>query len=175
MSSQDIGAGERWSSHVAHGNDSRTGTSAGHTFLRHGPRQVPKLETGNAHVAGAAARGWFVGDLAAWAAQRGAGFDAAGTLRQSDHVQVKWLVHPPGDERREWAEPDDSLTLSVLVNGDMRLEFRARGSEPESVRLSGPGDYVIWPGSEYSHWWRTEGGCTMITVRWPAEHVRVAG
>jgi hypothetical protein len=136
---------------------------------------VPKLETGNAHVAGAAARGWFVGDLAAWAAQRGAASDAAGTLRQSDRVQVKWLVHPPGDERREWAEPDDSLTLSVLVDGDMRLEFRARGGEPESVRLSGPGDYVIWPGPEYSHWWRTEGGCTMVTIRWPAEHDHAAG
>jgi hypothetical protein len=139
-----------------------------HILRLFGRDQVPKLETGNAHVAGAAARGWFVGDLAAWAAQRGAASDPAATLRQSDHVQVKWLVHPPGDERRTWAEPDDSITLTILLGGEVRLEFRTRGGEPESVRLSEPGDYVIWPGPEYSHWWRTEGGCTMITVRWPA-------
>ena len=128
-----------------------------------------KLESGNANVAGAATRGWFVGDLAGWAAQRGAPSDTAGTPRQSDRVQVKWLVHPPGDERRDWAEPDDSNTLSILLDGEMRLEFRARAGESELVRLSAPGDYAIWSGAEYSHRWHTEAGCTMITVRWRAE------
>ena len=129
---------------------------------------MPKLETGNANVAGAATRGWFVGDLAEWAAQRGAMSDAGSTLRQSDRVQVKWLVHPAGDERAEWAERDDSHTLSILLDGEMQYDFRGRDGQTESIRLSARGDYVIWPGSEYDHWWRTEGGCTMITVRWPA-------
>ena len=134
----------------------------------------PTLETGNARAAGADSRGWFVGDLAAWAAERGAAFDAPGTPRQSDRVQVKWLAHPPGDERRGWAEPDDACTLSLLVDGAMWLEFRALNGARRSVRLSAPGDYVVWYGPEYSHSWRTDAGCTMVTVRWPAGDGRAA-
>ena len=60
---------------------------------------TPSLETGNAANAGAASRGWFVGDLAAWAASRGETFDPASTLRQRSELEVKWFVHPPRHER----------------------------------------------------------------------------
>jgi hypothetical protein len=128
---------------------------------------MAKIDTGNAHAAGAASRGWFIGDLAAWAAERGATFDPASTPRQSAHVQLKWLMHPPGDERPAWAEPDSSYTLSLLIAGDMRLDFRSANGERQSVSLAAPGDYALWYGPEHAHWWRTEGGCTMVTVRWP--------
>jgi hypothetical protein len=35
--------------------------------------------------------------------------------------------------------------------------------------LTRPGDYVIWYGPSWAHTWRTERGCTVITVRWDAE------
>jgi hypothetical protein len=37
------------------------------------------------------------------------------------------------------------------------------------VLLASRGDYVIWHGPSWAHTWRTERGCTVITVRWDAE------
>ena len=131
-------------------------------------RRSPTLETGNAADAGAASRGWFVGDLAAWAASRGETLDPTVTSRQSTHLQVKWFVHPPGDERAAWAGTDGYFSLSVLVEGDMRFDFRDVAGAERSVRVTQRGDYVLWHGPTYAHSWRTDGGCTLITVRWPA-------
>jgi len=127
------------------------------------------LESGNASEANASSRGWFVGDLAAWAAERGESFDPSSTPRQSADVQVKWFVHPPGHARADWAEPDRCISLCVLVDGEMRCDFRSRDGAEEPVRLSRRGDYVIWHGPSWSHMWRTDGGCTILTVRWPTD------
>ena len=131
-------------------------------------RPPATLETGNAADAGAASRGWFVGDLARWAASRGESLDVASTPRQSAHLQVKWFAHPPGDERHGWADPDECFSLTVLIDGDVRVDFRDSGGTERSVRLAQRGDYVLWHGPTYAHFWRTEGGCALITVRWPA-------
>jgi hypothetical protein len=124
------------------------------------------LETGNASEAGAASRGWFVGDLAAWATSRGE-MPEANTPRQSTALEVKWLVHPPGDRRAAWADRDRSFALSVLVAGEMQLEFRSVAGIQSSVRLARPADYVLWHGPTYSHVWSTDSGCTILTIRWP--------
>jgi hypothetical protein len=124
------------------------------------------LETGNAADANASSRGWFVGDLAAWAAERGEAFDPSSTPRQSEDVQVKWFVHPTGHARPTWAEPDGCYSLCILVDGDMRCDFRSVAGAEESVSLTRRGDYVIWHGPTWAHTWRTERGCTMMTVRW---------
>ena len=63
--------------------------------------RLTTLESGNASEANASSRGWFVGDLAAWAAERGESFDPSSTPRQSADVQVKWFVHPPGHSRAD--------------------------------------------------------------------------
>jgi hypothetical protein len=131
-------------------------------------RRPPTLETGNAADAGAASRGWFVGDLATWAASRGEMLDPTATPRHSGHLQVKWLVHPPGDERPAWADPDECFSLSVLVDGEMRFDFRDATGAERSVRVTRRGDYVLWHGPTYAHSWRTDDGCTLFTVRWPA-------
>jgi hypothetical protein len=128
----------------------------------------PSLETGNAGDAGAASRGWFVGDLATWAASRGGTIDPASTPRQSTHLQVKWLVHPAGDARHDWADRDMCFSLSVLVDGDVRFAFRDASGAERTIRLARRGDYVLWHGPTYAHTWRTDDGCTLITVRWPA-------
>jgi hypothetical protein len=127
----------------------------------------PTLETGNAADAGAASRGWLVGDLVTWAAMRGETLDPAATSRQSAHLQVKWFVHPPGDARRAWAQPDRNFSLSVLVEGDVRFDFRDGAGAERTVRLAQRGDYVLWHGPTYAHTWRTDVGCTLLTVRWP--------
>jgi len=127
----------------------------------------PTLETGNAADAGAATRGWFVGDLAAWAASRGETLDATPTQRQSEQLYVKWSVHRPGEERPSWADADPHLSLSLLVDGDAEFRFRTASGETDMVRLARQGDYVIWNGATYAHWWRTTSGCTLVTIRWP--------
>jgi hypothetical protein len=132
-------------------------------------RRQATLETGNAADSGAATRGWFVGDLAAWAASRGERPDPSSTPRQSTDLEVRWFVHPPGDVRHEWANPDRNHALGILVEGDMRLDFRALDGVTESVRLDRPGDYVLWHGPSWAHSWRTERGCTFVTVRWPTD------
>jgi hypothetical protein len=131
--------------------------------------RLTTLESGNASEANASSRGWFVGDLAAWAAERGESFDPSSTPRQSAGVQVKWFVHPPGHARADWAEPDRCISLCVLVDGEMRCDFRSRDGAEEPVRLSRRGDYVIWHGLSWAHTWRTDGGCTILTVRWPTD------
>jgi hypothetical protein len=128
-----------------------------------------KIESGNAAVEGAASHGWFVGDLAAWAAQRGEVLDASSTPRQTAQLEVKWLVHPPHDRRASWAEPDRCYTVSVLVAGEMRLDFRSVDGAAHAVELSRPGDYVAWSGAECAHTWHTLSGCTMLTIRWPVD------
>src|SRR5829696_8272324 len=128
----------------------------------------PALETGNASDAGAGSRGWFVGDLAEWAASRGERLDPSSTPRQSHDVYVKWVVHPPGHERPIWADPDLHFALGILIDGDMHIDFRALDGAEESIRLTRRGDYAIWHGPSYAHTWRSERGCTFLTVRWPA-------
>ena len=130
------------------------------------PSRVTTLETGNAAEAEGSSRGWFIGDLAAWAAERGESFDPSSTQRQSRVVQVKWFVHPPGPARASWAEPDHSCSLCILVDGDMRCDFRSLDGAHESALLARRGDYVIWHGPSWAHTWRTERGCTVLTVRW---------
>jgi hypothetical protein len=133
---------------------------------------VTTIETGNAALAGAATRGWLVGDLAAWAAERGEAFDAGSTPRQSDRVQVKWYVHPLGHARPSWAACDEHWSLGVLVAGRMRFEFRPPAGSERVIELTEQGDYVLWHGPSWEHTWRTDAGCTILTVRWPVEGAR---
>jgi hypothetical protein len=131
--------------------------------------RIGTLETGNAAEANAASRGWFVGDLAAWAAERGESFDPSSTPRESAHLQVKWFVHPAGHARSGWAEPDRSYSLCILVDGEMRCDFRSVDGAESSALLARRGDYVIWHGPSWAHTWRTTDGCTVLTVRWPTD------
>jgi hypothetical protein len=126
------------------------------------------LETGRALAAGQDTRGWIVGDLLAWAGQRGAELAGAQSLRQTSQLEVKWFDHPPGDSRAEMAPPDAFVTLGILVEGDLVTEFVSVSGERTRVTQSQRGDYVIWHGPSYSHQWKTDTGATVLTVRWPA-------
>ena len=137
------------------------------------------LVTGNA-ADHAARRGWFVGDLASWLgggdAAAVAAADSAHGPRQSDRVEVKWGVHPAGEERAGgWSMTAATTTLSVLVSGTFELEFRdapavegssGAGAPARRATLARPGDYAVWRDASLVHRWRATTDAVVMTVRW---------
>lgn len=106
---------------------------------------------GNAGIDGPLDGGWLLGH-----------FKPVGDLRHSTDVEIKWGVHPPGDERAEWAVGETRTALLVLISGRFRVELRDR-----SVLLARQGDYIVWgPGVDHS--WRAEEPSVVLTVRWPS-------
>jgi hypothetical protein len=106
---------------------------------------------GNAVRDSASFRGWFVGH-----------FMPLG-LAHSDAVEVKWGTHARNEVRQHWGVSRAATTLSILVQGSIRLYFE----DGEHV-LSEPGDYGLW-GPGIKHRWRIEADDTVIlTVRWPS-------
>jgi hypothetical protein len=112
------------------------------------------VHIGNAAADGDAYRGWFVGHFVAP--------ERAGCA--SSEVEVKWGVHHHGEVRGAWATSRRATSLSLLVQGAIRLEF----SGGRQALLAQPGDYAVWPPG-VAHRWRIEAEPTIIvTVRWPS-------
>ena len=109
--------------------------------------------TGNANDDGEKYRGWLVGH-----------FVAEGDIRTSDAVEVKWGVHPAGQDRPDgWSVGEMRSTAIILVSGRMRTEL----SDGGTAVLDRPGDYMVW-GPGIDHTWRAEEDTVLITVRWPS-------
>lgn len=109
------------------------------------------LYVGNATIDAAADYGWLLGH-----------FKPEGDVRHSEDVEIKWGVHPRGDERAKWATGEVRTALLVLVSGRFRMEFPGR-----DVVLEKQGDYVLWgPGVDHS--WYAEEESIVMTVRWPS-------
>ena len=106
--------------------------------------------TGNAAVDTVEQRGWLLGH-----------FRPPGDARHSTDVEVKWAIHPPGDQRPEWVAGERRSTLLLLVSGRFRVDLPDR-----SVLLAQPGDYVVFHG--VSHSWYAEQASVVIAVRWPS-------
>ncbi|GAA1999532.1 hypothetical protein GCM10009799_28460 [Nocardiopsis rhodophaea] len=83
---------------------------------------------GNAGKDAAEDRGWLLGH-----------FKDVADPRHSDAVEIKWGVHPQGDERAQWVTGEERTALLVLISGRFRVELPER-----SVLLSQQGDYVVW-------------------------------
>jgi hypothetical protein len=108
---------------------------------------------GNASDDGAGeTRGWFIGHFV----------PSSLALRRSDAVEVKWGVHPAGESRPAMAMGTVATTLSVLVSGAFRVIFPER-----EVRLSRPGDYVLFPPGML-HGWTADADSIVLTIRWPS-------
>ncbi|MET7476594.1 signal peptidase I [Streptomyces sp. NPDC005648] len=106
---------------------------------------------GNAGIDAPLDRGWLLGH-----------FKEPDDPRHSDAVEVKWGVHPRGDERPQWVRGEKRTALLVLISGRFRVEFPER-----SVILERQGDYVVWgPGVDHS--WFAEEESVLLTVRWPS-------
>jgi hypothetical protein len=104
-------------------------------------------------------RGWLVGHF----------IDDTNHLRHSTEVEVKWGIHPAGDERGEWSSGRHDRTLLILVSGRWRLELKSADTHdaPTTIALDKAGDYVLWDRG-IDHRWRAEDDSVMLTVRWPS-------
>ncbi|MFC0866332.1 signal peptidase I [Sphaerimonospora cavernae] len=112
---------------------------------------VETVYVGKAGIDAAGDRGWLLGH-----------FKSADGPRHSEDVEIKWGVHPRGDERAEWVTGEKRTALLVLISGRFRVELPGR-----SVLLAEQGDYVVWgPGVDHS--WYAEEESVVLTVRWPS-------
>jgi quercetin dioxygenase-like cupin family protein len=116
------------------------------------PAMSVRWYSGNATEDGRDTRGWLLGHF----------IDPAEGVRSSKDVEVKWGIHPAGDERPEWTADDQRTTLVLLVQGNFRIDLTEA-----SITLTKRGDYAVWgPGIDHS--WRAISDSTVVTVRWPS-------
>lgn len=92
------------------------------------------IYTGSAALDAPGNRGWLLGH-----------FMPDDDVRHSKEVEIKWGIHPRGDERAHWVTGETRTALIILVRGRFRLEFRDR-----SVLLAEQGDYVVFTGVDHS-------------------------
>jgi quercetin dioxygenase-like cupin family protein len=99
-------------------------------------------------------RGWLLGHFMS---EPG---DAS--IRATNALEVKWGIHPAGQERPAWTSGDDRTTMVILVSGRFYVNLTVG-----SVLLDRQGDYAVWgPGIDHS--WKAEDDSVVITVRWPS-------
>ncbi|MFF4563020.1 signal peptidase I [Streptomyces sp. NPDC001435] len=109
--------------------------------------------TGNANDDADQHRGWLLGHFID---------PAKGAVRQTGALEVKWGIHPAGQQRQEWVADDQRTAVIILVSGKFRLDLSVG-----SVTLEKQGDYVVWgPGIDHS--WQAEEDSVVVTVRWPS-------
>jgi hypothetical protein len=83
-------------------------------------------------------------------------------VRASEAVEIKWGIHPAGDDRGDWQADEQRTTVVLLVKGRFRLELTVG-----TFVLEKEGDYAIWgPGIDHS--WHAEEDSVVITIRWPS-------
>lgn len=108
------------------------------------------IYVGNAAADAPLDRGWLLGH-----------FKPAGDARHSDDVEIKWAIHPQGDQRRQWVAGEKRSALLLLISGRFRVELPER-----RVLLAQQGDYVVFHG--VSHSWHAEEASVVLAVRWPS-------
>ncbi|SED56661.1 hypothetical protein SAMN05216532_4959 [Streptomyces sp. 2231.1] len=109
--------------------------------------------TGNANNDADQHRGWLLGHF----------IDPdVGAVRQTETLEVKWGIHPAGEQRLQWVSDDQRTAMLLLVSGKFRLDLSVG-----SVVLERQGDYVVWgPGIDHS--WQAVEDSVVVTVRWPS-------
>jgi hypothetical protein len=114
---------------------------------------------GNAKADQVRDSGWFVGQFVP--AELG--------LRHQTDVELKWGIHPDGEKRSQpWANKNGT-TISVLIQGCLRVTFHSDGKH-EEVTLQTKGDYVAF-GPEVVHSWEVVGDTIVLSVRFPSVEV----
>lgn len=105
---------------------------------------------GDALTDGVEHRGWIVG-----------AFLNPGDLRLSEDVEIKWGIHPAGDQRAKWEDDKKRTTVLILVSGRFRIDLSV-----DSYVLVEQGDCAMW-GPGVGHSWHAEEDSVVVTVRWP--------
>ena len=111
---------------------------------------------GNAKEDQVRGSGWFVGQFVP---------PELGLRHQKD-VEVKWGVHTDGDKRSHPWAAKGGTTISILIEGRLRVTFQVDGTEQE-VMLQTRGDYVAF-GPEVVHSWEALGDTLVVSVRFPS-------
>lgn len=110
--------------------------------------------TGNATEDAGEHRGWLLGHFID---------PSAAAVRSTEAVEVKWGIHPAGQQRPGgWTADEQRSTLVLLVSGRFHVELAVR-----DVLLSRQGDYVVW-GPGIDHTWRADEDSVVVTIRWPS-------
>jgi hypothetical protein len=108
--------------------------------------------SGNAAEDGRDTRGWLLGHF----------IDPPDDVRSNKDVEVKWGIHPAGDQRPDWTSDDQRTTMLVLVEGKFRVDLTEA-----SITMTRQGDYAVWgPGIDHS--WQALTDSVVITIRWPS-------
>jgi quercetin dioxygenase-like cupin family protein len=84
-----------------------------------------------------------------------------GDVRMNKDVEIKWGLHPAGEERANWHDNEKRTTVLILVSGRFRIDLST-----DSHVLARQGDYAMW-GPGIGHSWQAEQDSVVITVRWP--------
>jgi len=114
---------------------------------------------GNANADQVRGSGWFIGQFVP---------AELGPRRQTE-VELKWGIHPDGDRRPQpWAN-QNATTISVLIEGALKVTFHVDGSE-QDVILRTKGDYVVF-GPQVVHSWEAFGDTIVLSVRFPSVEV----
>jgi hypothetical protein len=108
--------------------------------------------SGNATDDAPSNRGWLLGHF----------MNPAEGVRSTNDVEVKWGIHPSGDQRAAWTADDQRTTLVLLVQGRFRVELTEG-----TITMQRQGDYIMW-GPGIDHTWHAEEDSIVITVRWPS-------
>ena len=110
------------------------------------------IYVGNAEEDAPENRGWLLGH-----------FKPADDPRHSEDIEIKWAIHPRGDQRSQWVAGEKRTAMLLLISGRFRVSLPDR-----TVLLAEQGDYVVFHG--ISHSWHAEENSVVLTVRWPSLH-----
>ena len=108
------------------------------------------IYVGNAEEDAPENRGWLLGH-----------FKPADDPRHSEDIEIKWAIHPRGDQRSQWVAGEKRTAMLLLISGRFRVSLPDR-----TVLLAEQGDYVVFHG--ISHSWHAEENSVVLTVRWPS-------
>lgn len=114
---------------------------------------------GNAKADQVRGGGWFVGQFVP--AELG--------LRHQTDVELKWGIHPDGEKRSHPWATQNSTTISVLIEGSLKVRFHIDGAQQEVI-LRTRGDYIAF-GPEVVHSWEAVGETIVLSVRFPSVEV----
>jgi quercetin dioxygenase-like cupin family protein len=80
------------------------------------------------------------------------------SIRATNALEVKWGIHPAGQERPAWTSGEVRTTMVILVSGRFYVNLTVG-----KVLLDRQGDYAVWgPGIDHS--WKAEGDSVVITL-----------
>lgn len=109
--------------------------------------------TGNAADDADQHRGWLLGHF----------IDQPGaSVRTTNALEVKWGIHPAGQERPSWTTGEDRTTLVLLVSGRFTVSLTVG-----TVTMERQGDYAT-RGPGIDHTWKAGEDSVVLTVRWPS-------